>query len=73
MTLDYHYKPTATFSGWYCGSCNVWVADGVTHVCTTIPPLPAALPLGWLCPVCKCGVAPDVKRCPCQEHTELWG
>lgn len=22
-------------------------------------------PLGWVCPVCNCGVAPTVERCPC--------
>ena len=21
---------------------------------------------GWVCPVCKHGVAPDVKKCPCR-------
>lgn len=22
-------------------------------------------PLGWVCPVCNCGVAPAIERCPC--------
>ena len=27
-------------------------------------------PLGWVCPVCRSGVAPDVKRCPCMSDKE---
>lgn len=30
------------------------------------PPYPPSpVPTGWICPVCKCGVAPGVERCPC--------
>jgi hypothetical protein len=70
MTFDYHYPPIATFSGWYCGKCNTWVPNGVTHGCSSLRPAILALPLGWVCPQCRRGVAPDVKQCPCQEHKE---
>lgn len=26
---------------------------------------------GWICPVCKCGVAPTVERCPCVHSTAV--
>jgi hypothetical protein len=23
---------------------------------------------GWICPICNCGVSPDLNQCPCQLY-----
>lgn len=25
-----------------------------------------SLPMGWICPICNCGISPNVQQCSCQ-------
>lgn len=53
-----------------CPGCGV---RGAGCVCPILYPSGRPEPMiespttGWRCPVCRSGVSPNVKKCPCQQ------
>ena len=49
---------------------NLHEIDNNLHEIDNNLPSPTYLLIGWVCPVCSCGVAPNISQCSCQVKTQ---
>lgn len=56
----------------YCDAFRTpqWVMNKVRAILMTTPKHSSEHDYGWICPLCGCANAPDVKRCPCRTPTQ---